>query len=1247
MSRPASRNITACTYLLERFRQVDWVKTLANRYWLRLDQQPGGVIEAHLENVSNPSVKALAMAAVFKHLGKPLVVICQDPQSALKYRFELRQCLPQEQVEIYPTEDFTPYDQSIFPVSSLKEQYRLLHRLHALQGGVTQYEPELPSTAKFPPGGGQGGISTPFILLLSPKNLLLKHLTIEEIDRHAIRLKIGEDISPDALVKQCLNLGYLRTGLIMDPGEFSSRGDIFDIYPVNGDPVRIEFFGESVESIRRIDVDNQRSIESLQEVVAIPRSGIILTPEYRQLLEQKALERFENQKKRLTAVEAEGLESTLNNQLQSLEQEFLPDGIDYYAPLVHTDCYKTVLDYLPQDAVAVFDDWQVLTNHLAGLSDRLERQYQEGIEKGRLLDLDFKYHVTDADALSQLQGSLPRRLFLDTLPLGADGMFRTGGLSAEHIFSMTLSAPEQFKANLREAAETFESYRRKGYQVFISTDHPQRVLDACREGDVPAIYWPDDGLSPDDASWQGQELIIAKSGFQEGFVLPDEKMIHFTDGELFGRRLKRLLMEKKTGAKREDIDVINSVQDLRPGDYVVHVKHGIGQFVELTRITIDGETREYLTVQYSGSDRLHVPVDQVNLLSRYRGSGEKPAKLSKMGGIEWGSVKRKVKKSIQNIAKDLMALYARRAKARGLIFEADSPWQVEMEEAFPYTETPDQWKAITDMKTDMESEKPMDRLICGDVGFGKTEVAIRGVFKCVLSGKQAAILAPTTILAQQHFNTITERFKPYPVRIGLLSRFRSPKEQKEVTQRLAAGECDVVIGTHRLLQKDVKFKDLGLLVIDEEQRFGVAHKERIKQMRHEVDVLTLSATPIPRTLYMSLSGVRDMSIINTPPVNRSPIQTYVGPYNPAQIRMALLQEVDRGGQAYFVHNRVQTIYAVAQQLKELIPEVRFTVAHGQMAGDDLENIMLDFAQQQFDVLICTTIIESGLDIPNVNTIIVDRADRFGLAQLYQIRGRVGRSNVQAYAYCYYDPERPLTEDGKDRLRAIREFTTLGSGYQIALRDLEIRGVGNVLGSEQHGHMVAVGFDLYCQMLEESIQELQGEAVPKKEPAIIDLNVTALIPDNWIGDRDVKLTEYKRLADIDTELALEIIQAEWKDRFGEIPAETQQLIRLVRLRIWATDLSIPLVRADEDYIRINVPYTLQEWMFLQNKLPPQMARKARWIPAVTSKQGSLPTLIIKHLGMDADDQVEFLTTLFQQLQKIVTIALTSSEGVSKR
>jgi transcription-repair coupling factor (superfamily II helicase) len=549
-----------------------------------------------------------------------------------------------------------------------------------------------------------------------------------------------------------------------------------------------------------------------------------------------------------------------------------------------------------------------------------------------------------------------------------------------------------------------------------------------------------------------------------------------------------------------------------------------------------------------------------------------------------------------------------------------------MEEAFPYEETPDQWQAIQDMKGDLESAKPMDRLICGDVGFGKTEVAIRGVFKTVMSGKQVAVLVPTTILAQQHYNTMAERFAPYPIKVGLLSRFRTAKEQREVARRLGTGECDVVIGTHRMLQKDIAFKDLGLVVIDEEQRFGVAHKEKLKQLRVMVDVMTMSATPIPRTLYMALSGARDMSQINTPPINRAPIKTFVGEYKLPLVRTAILHEMERGGQIYFVHNRVENIEQIAFEVKQLVPEARIAIGHGQMNERDLENVMLAFFAHEYDVLVCTTIIESGLDIPNVNTIIINDADKLGLAQMYQLRGRVGRSDAQAYAYCLYTPSKVLSEQAQGRLKAIREFTSLGSGYQIALRDMEIRGVGNILGSEQHGHMISVGFELYCKILEESVAELKGEAVVQEADTAVDINVTAFIPESYIEDNEQRLIEYKRLADVKTDRELIMLLDEWRDRFGAIPKETEQLTKVVKLRLVASSANVQSIKPDMQGLRLYVPFRLQQWIPIQNGLPKHLANRTTYKPGIAGGQGSSPYILVKSQGDDPEDQLDLLAEL---------------------
>ncbi|MDH4378422.1 MAG: transcription-repair coupling factor [Vampirovibrionales bacterium] len=1195
---------TVSQWLLQRFKQNPVLEQLTERCQ-NLKSADG--MEAYVDNVGNPSLKALLLAGLFNTLHRPLVVCCSEPAHVHKLASELGLYLPEDAILAYPVETHSPYDQTGLPLHALRDHYAVLERLSDVN-------------------------SLPYILLLPPKALLLKTLTYAAACKQQLTLTAGNDYAPDALVADLMAMGYVRNSLILEPGEFSLRGDILDIYPVNTDPVRVAFFGDTVENMRLIDIERQRSVATIQTVNLLPRHAATVTPAAKARLLDKLTEGLQTHCERLDAVDADALAGGVQQFMAALELPILPDGIDYVAPLLSDnpeEDFQPLLEAIPTQAVLFLEDWAMLSNNLTGLSDRLEREYRDGMTKGRVLDVNMAWHITDTTALNRLKERIPRRILLDAFPLGSDGQL--GLEQLKDLFPLNYQGAARFKANLPDALEVFRQHRRDGIQVLVTSQHPQRVLDACKDAEVPALYWADTAEAPPPAT--GLEIIISKQGPHEGFVLPDCELAHYTDTELFGHSQKRAHVSSKSKRHRDDIDVINSVNDLKAGDFVVHIKHGIGQFKQLTQLSVEGETREYLTVQYSGTDRLHVPVDQVNLLSRYRGAGEAPPKLNKMGGTDWNRLKSKAQKAIVSIARELIELYARRAKAKGHQFDPDSPWQVEMEEAFPYSETPDQWQAITDMKADMEGDGPMDRLICGDVGFGKTEVALRGIFKAVLSGKQAAVLVPTTILAQQHYNTLVERFKPYPVRIGLLSRFRSPKDQKEVVRKLGLGEIDVIVGTHRLLQKDIKFKDLGLLVIDEEQRFGVTHKEKIKQVRAEIDVLTLSATPIPRTLYMSLSGVREMSLIKTPPTNRLPIQTFVGPYNPAQVRMAILQELDRGGQVFFLHNRVQTIYQMAEHLETLIPEAKVKVAHGQMTGDDLENAMLSFAEHEYDVLLCTTIIESGLDIPNVNTIVVDQANKFGLAQLYQIRGRVGRSDRQAYCYCYYEPDRMLTTDAQDRLRALREFTTLGSGYQIALRDLEIRGVGNILGGEQHGHMVAIGFDLYCSMLEDTISQLKGETTAKHEPAIIDLNVTALIPQDWVGDLDVKLSEYKRLADVTSEMQLDHIQGEWRDRFGPVPKETQQLVRLVQLRLLATEMGIPIVRSDDEYLRIGAPFTLQEWMYLQKHLPDEIGRKARWMPGVKSQQGSHALLLVKTQRMDGDDMVDYLMTLFKGIQGI--------------
>ncbi len=702
---------------------------------------------------------------------------------------------------------------------------------------------------------------------------------------------------------------------------------------------------------------------------------------------------------------------------------------------------------------------------------------------------------------------------------------------------------------------------------------------------------------------------------------------------MFNKRQKDVPSGRKRHYK-EKAEYIESINDIKEGEYVVHAIHGVGVYKGLTKQEFDGQLKDYLTIEYANKDKLHIPAEQINMLCRYRGSGQIKPKLSRMGGSDWENTKSRVKKEVETIAYDLLRLYARRKMQEGIAFAEDSPLQLEMEEAFEYIETPDQNKAINDIKTDMESSTPMDRLVCGDVGFGKTEVAMRAMFKAVTSLKQVAVIVPTTVLALQHYQTISERFKPFGINVELLCRFRSGKEQKETLRNLATGKCDVVVATHKLLQDKVVFKDLGLLVIDEEHRFGVRHKEKLKEFRENIDIISMSATPIPRTLYMSLSGIKDISIINTPPQNRLPIKTFVGEFNEQTVKNAIVNELDRDGQVFYLYNRVETIEEFKIELQKLVPQARIAVGHGQLTEKQLEEVIVDFSNHESDILLCTTIIENGLDIPNANTIIIHEADKLGLAQLYQLRGRVGRSEKQAYCYCLYKKSKELTKEASERLKAIKEFTTLGSGYRIAMRDVEIRGVGNVLGTKQHGHMINVGFDTYCQLLEETVMELKGEGEKAVKPAIVDINVTAFIPDDWVGSTEQKMIEYKRLADVKNETELEYIISEWKDRFSKIPNEVENLIKLIKIRLLATRCNLSLIREAGDVIRIYTPYTQYEWNILRTKLSKDILRRVKFTIAPKSCNDGKSILLLNIEYSDFEEVFNILSGLFYDIIKVI-------------
>lgn len=976
----------------------------------------------------------------------------------------------------------------------------------------------------------------PDFVITSIKSLLEKFPSKTFFHKYNINLALNQKKDPQNLALDLINLGYKRVTMVNDIGEFSLRGDILDVFTLYKNPLRIEFWDDNIQDLRFFNQENQKSIEKVKNVSISPLFKAAIPT----LEEDKFL-----------------YDDDINNQKdQAIFQIF---------ESIYNDELKNIVELLADDYIFIFDEsCEILSKY-----EKIDRSYLQSFEDLKLNELENNNlkqnlklnHVQYGEFLIQLNKII--RINFDNF----------SDFEQEIVldFDESQNLP-LFSSHLDELSLFVQNKIKDNFNIVIATDYKNRIKEVFNELEV-------------DYS----NIKFINNITSGGILSVKLNLLVLTDKELFNKISKDVAV-KKYGYHKEKQDYIDSINDIQEGDYIVHRIHGVGLYLGLSKQEFDGQYKDYLSLEYANGDKLHIPAEQINFLYRYRGSGSQKPKLSKMGGTDWQLTKNKAKKAVEDIARDLINLYARRKISKGIKFEEDTIWQYEMEESFPFTETPDQMKAIIDTKADMESEKPMDRLICADVGFGKTEIAIRAIFKAVLSLKQAALIVPTTILALQHFKTISERFKPYPIKIELLSRFKSLKEQKEILKKLAIGEIDLVIATHRLLQKDVIFKNLGLLVIDEEHRFGVKDKEKLKNMRKNIDILSMSATPIPRTLYMSLSGIKDISVINTAPMNRLPIKTYVTEQKDKTIINAINYEVNRDGQVFILYNRVETIYEFASYIQNLVPNIRIQVAHGQLDKKYLEKIMADFANKEFDVLIATTIIESGLDINNANTILICDSYKFGLAQLYQLRGRVGRSDRQAYCYCFYKNANTLTPEAIKRLKTIKDFTTLGSGYQIALRDIEIRGVGNILGTKQHGHMINVGFDAYCQLLDQAINELKGEKVKQEtQAAIIDIKITAFIPDNWVGSKEQKMIEYKRLADINSIADIDLIELEWKDRFSKLPQEVENLIKLIKLRILATEANISLVRESVDDIRIYTPFTKKQWDSILTKLP-QIVKK---------------------------------------------------------
>ena len=987
---------------------------------------------------------------------------------------------------------------------------------------------------------------------------IMDHLLPPEVFQKQVEtVESDSEFDMELWKKKLTAMGYERVGQVEGSGQFAVRGGILDIFPLTEEnPVRIELWGDEIDSIRSFDVESQRSIENLDRIRIYPagefiaddgriKKGLaVLEKEAKRLADQFFQERKTEESARLKAFAEEVKQS-----LTQWKQMSVLDGLVPY----FYDRMVSFAEYFPKEALVVLDE----PNRLWEEAQAIEKEFRESmtnrLEKGYVLPGQMNLLCESQMASEKLQ----KHRCMGLCMLEAAG---PQWHFAEH-FSIDVRSVNTYNNSFELLVKDLQQWKKKGERVILlcaSRTRAKRLAEDLRDHELRAFYSEDA-----DRIVQRGEIMLLYGSAHRGYEYPLIKFLVISESDIFGKEKK-----KRKKIRHYEGKTIHSFSELSVGDYVVHENHGLGIYRGIEKIEVDKVTKDYMKVEYAGGSNLYVPATQLDVIQKYADSQAKRPKLNKLGTQEWGRTKTRVRSAVKNIAKDLVQLYAARQREEGFCYGEDTIWQKEFEETFPFDETDDQLEAIEAVKHDMESNKIMDRLICGDVGYGKTEVAIRAAFKAAQESKQVVFLVPTTILAQQHYNNFVQRMKDYPVRVDLLCRFRTAAEQKKTLEDLKKGLVDIVIGTHRVLSKDVQFKDLGLLIIDEEQRFGVTHKEKIKKLRENIDVLTLTATPIPRTLHMSLVGIRDMSVLEEAPMERVPIQTYVMEYNEEMVREAIVREMARGGQVYYVYNRVNTIVETANKIASLVPEARVAFAHGQMKERELEKIMYDFINGEIDVLVSTTIIETGLDISNVNTMIIHDSDNLGLSQLYQLRGRVGRSNRNAYAFLMYKRDKMLKEVAEKRLAAIKEFTDLGSGFKIAMRDLEIRGAGNLLGLSQHGHMEAVGYDLYCKMLNEAVQNLKGIHTAVDFATVIDLDVDAYIPAEYIVNETQKLDIYKRIAGIETIKERDEMKDELLDRFGNIPKAVDNLLRIALIRMAAHGLDMTEIKGKNERITFN-------------------------------------------------------------------------------
>ncbi len=1138
--------------------------------------------------------RALIASALAAQAEAPLLVIVPTLEEAGRWA-ALLELMGWKSSQLYPTSEGSPYE-PFDPTSEITwGQLQVLAELIA-QGGAG-----IDATGR----GSRGNA----MAIVATERALQPHLPPPEaLAAQCLSLRKGQIVDLEELGQTLSRLGYERVPTIEQEGHWSRRGDIVDLYPVSAElPVRLEFFGDALEKLREFDPASQRSLDPIELVHLTPTSHAPLVAEA------------------LRETMPEGLEQLLSPEaLEQLLEGGTPEGMRRLMGLAWQRP-ASLLDYLPAHCLVAVDE----RRHCLAHGQQWFDHAQDHLQEQQLPELPGSLHRPPQQALADAE----RFRGFDLAELHeTDRHSNSFDLASRSVAAY----PNQFG----KLAGLIKGFQAERARVWLLSAQPSRAVALLEEHDCITRFVPNPNDAPaiERLIEQNTPVALKTRGTAEleGLQLPAWKLVLLTDREFFGQHSLTAAgyVRRRRRAASRTVDPLKML----PGDFVVHRNHGIGRFLKLEKLAIGGESRDYLVVQYADG-LLRVAADQLGSLGRYRATSDQPPDLNRMGGTAWGKAKERAQKAIRKVAMDLVKLYAERHKAPGFAFPADGPWQGELEDSFPYEPTPDQSKAISEVKRDMERPQPMDRLVCGDVGFGKTEVAIRAIFKAVTAGKQCALLAPTTVLAQQHWRTLSERFAPYPLKVALLNRFRTAAERRTILEGLEKGNVDVVVGTHQLLGKGTSFKELGLLVVDEEQRFGVNQKEKIKALRKDVDVLTLSATPIPRTLYMSLSGVREMSLITTPPPLRRPIKTHLAALDEEAVRSAIRQELDRGGQIFYVVPRVEGIEDVAEQLRQMLPGLKLLVAHGQMAEGELESAMVAFNAGEADVMLCTTIIESGLDIPRVNTILVEDAHKFGLAQLYQLRGRVGRSGIQAHAWLFYPGEASLSEAARQRLRAIQEFAQLGSGYQLAMRDMEIRGVGNLLGVEQSGQMETIGFDLYMEMLQECLAEIQGQDIPAVDDTQIDLPITAFIPGDWITENDEKIAAYRAAADCSTKEGLVELAAGWVDRYGAIPAPVQSLLQLMELKLLAKLCGFSRIKPDKPNIALETPMEEPAFRLLRQGLPQHL--HGRFV--YQAGTGSTAKVLARGLGaLPIDKQLEQLMEWLQAMAE----RLPGADGLSR-